>query len=291
MLTQLLPQQEFFISLEFFPPKDKQTWPKFLAEVEKLKRVNPLFVSITYGAGGSSQNNTLEVAKILKTEYNLETMVHLTCIGASKQKIRSFLDDLLKIGIDNVLALRGDPPKNNPNFALNQGDFKYGADLVRFIRQEYADQFSIGVAGYPEGHIEAPSLDQDIQNLKLKIDAGADFVLTQLFFDNTYYFTFVQKARALGIKVPIIPGLLPIVDLKKVEKFTSLCGATLPEPLLNSLKQANQTQGSKGVLEVGLDYAKKQFLDIKQKGAPGIHFYTLNQSLATLYVLGFEKLS
>jgi len=286
MLSDLI-SKKFFISLEFFPPKNKQTWPKFFAEVKKLKRVNPLFVSVTYGAGGSSQAYTLELAKILKTEFGLETMAHLTCIGASKQKIRLFLDDLLKIGINNVLALRGDPPKNTSNFDPSQGDFRYGVDLVRFIRKEYANQFSIGVAGYPEGHAEAPSLEEDLKNLKLKVDAGADFVLTQLFFENSCYFNFVQKAKAIGITVPIIPGLLPIIDLAGVKRFTSLCKATLPASLLNSLEKANQTQGSKGVLKVGLNYARKQFLDLKEKGAPGVHFYTLNQSLATLYVLGF----
>ncbi|SDN96068.1 5,10-methylenetetrahydrofolate reductase (NAD(P)) [Desulfonauticus submarinus] len=285
MIAELLNKTDFFISLEFFPPKDREKWPSFFREVELLKKINPLFVSVTYGAGGSTRDYTLEIVKILKQDLSLEPMAHLTCVGASEQNICSFLDSLQKIKVKNILALRGDPPKGEKSFVPDSDRFKHASDLVSFIREKYGKDFSLGVAGYPEGHIEALSLESDLEFLKLKLDLGGDFVITQLFFDNNLYFDFVNRARSLGIKKPIIPGILPIMNLKGIKRITQLCGATIPEELLEKLEYAEAKKGGEGVIEVGIEHARKQFIELKEKGVCGVHFYTLNKSYACLKIL------
>ncbi|MDQ7031180.1 MAG: methylenetetrahydrofolate reductase [NAD(P)H] [Desulfonauticus sp.] len=287
MIKELIQQTDFFISLEFFPPKDQSKWSSFFQEVERLKQVDPLFVSVTYGAGGSTRDYTLKIVEILKKDFQLEPMAHFTCVEASERNISDFLEALLKIDVNNILALRGDPPKGKKEFDYSKVQFKHASDLITFIRNQYDDKFSIGVAGYPEGHIEAKSLDEDLKYLKFKLDAGGDFVITQLFFDNQLYFDFVQKCKKLGINKPIIPGILPIMSFQGLQKIVQLCGASIPEELMDRLKCAQEKKGDLGVREVGIDHARKQFLELREKGVKGVHFYTLNKSYACLKVLGW----
>lgn len=280
---QMLPGQQF-LSLEFFPPKNPADWPAFFQVVDRLRAVHPLFVSVTYGAGGSTRDHTLEIVTRLKRDFSLEPMAHLTCVGATGQSIVSFLEDLAAVGVDNVLALRGDPPQDPDVVMPDSKDFTFASDLVSFIRKRYPSM-GIGVAGYPEGHPEANCTDQDLQALKYKVDQGGDFIVTQLFFDNDFYWDFVRRARKLGIDKPIIPGVMPIFSLKVIKKVLSLCGATVPSRLLGELEEADSTGGAEAVLELGIRHARKQILGLLEGGAPGVHLYTLNRDDACLELL------
>jgi len=280
---RILPGKQF-LSLEFFPPKNRSDWPVFFQVVEKLRAVNPLFVSVTYGAGGSTRDNTMEIVTRMKREFSLEPMAHLTCVGATEQTILSFLHDLTMVGVDNILALRGDPPQDAGVEVVASKDFTFASDLVSFVRKHYPSM-GIGVAGYPEGHPEATSLDQDLQALKLKVDKGSDFIVTQLFFDNSYYWDFVRRARQLGINKPIIPGVMPIFSLKVIQKVLSLCGATIPPDFLRDLEAADAKGGSDAVKILGIRHARKQILGLLEGGAPGVHLYTLNKDDACLELL------
>lgn len=284
-IKELLKQKSFFISLEFFPPKEKDKWKDFFVEVENLKKINPLFVSVTYGAGGSTQDYTLEIVKILKQDFELEPMAHLTCVGAREENILYFLENLKQAKVENILALRGDPPKGEEKFVPDSDHFKHASDLVKFIRAKEGNNFSLGVAGYPEGHVEAKSLEEDLNYLKLKLDLGGDFVLTQLFFDNKLYFDFVKRARKIGITKPIIPGILPIISLKGIKRIVNLCGASIPQSLLAELEEAEAKKGNRGVIEVGIKQAQKQVKGLLEGGAPGVHLYTLNKSKACLEIV------
>ena len=280
-ISDLLSKGERFVSLEFFPPKDKTAWPAFFYEVGKLSTLEPLFVSVTYGAGGSTQSNTLELVSRFSQEFGLNPMAHLTCVGASEDYLRGFLDALAQAGVDNVLALRGDPPQGQADFKPENAAFQHASDLAAFIRSAYPD-FSIGVAGYPEKHPQAASLDEDIAYLKLKLEKGGSFAITQLFFNNDRYFAFVEKCRAAGITAAIIPGVLPILNLASIKRILALCGATLPEGYTQSLEEANARGGADAVRELGVDYARRQCQDLLERGAPGVHLYTLNQAQACL---------
>lgn len=280
-IAELLSRKTPFISLEFFPPKDRAEWPAFFTTVKRLKELNPLFVSVTYGAGGSTQGDTLEIVTRLTREYGLETMAHLTCIGADAATLTTFLDQLIKAGVHNVLALRGDLPQERSPAAPPCLALQNASDLVTFIRASHP-MVGVGVAGYPETHPEAISPDADLDYLKLKVDQGGDFIITQLFFDNRHYFEFVRKARALGIEKPIIPGILPVVSLKVIQRIVSLCGATIPPDYLQELEAADQRGGAAAVQEVGIAFARKQAQELLAGGAPGVHLYTLNRAEAVL---------
>jgi methylenetetrahydrofolate reductase (NADPH) len=288
-INDLLAQGKRFISLEFFPPKDKEAWPAFFYEVGKLSILDPLFVSVTYGAGGSTQSNTLELVTRFSRDFGLNPMAHLTCVGATEDYLRSFLDALVAAGVDNVLALRGDPPQGQPDFKPEDAAFQYASDLAGFIHQAYPDM-CIGVAGYPEKHPQAESLDKDIDYLKLKVEKGGTFAITQLFFDNDQYFRFVARCRARGIGVPILPGVLPIMNLASIKRIISLCGATLPAGYLARLEAANDKGGADAVKEVGIQYAREQCRDLIERGAPGVHLYTLNKAQACLDIVKGLKL-
>lgn len=280
-IAELLSRKTPFISLEFFPPKDRAEWPAFFTTVERLKVLNPLFASVTYGAGGSTQGDTLEIVSRLSQEYGLETMAHLTCIGAESATLTTFLDQLVKAGVHNVLALRGDLPQDASPEVFACLPMQNASDLVAFIRTSHPG-IGIGVAGYPETHPEATNSDADLSYLKLKIDQGGDFIVTQLFFDNQHYFDFVRKARALGIDKPIIPGILPVVSLKVIQRIVSLCGASIPPAYLQELEAADQRGGAAAVQEVGVAFARKQAQELLAAGAPGVHLYTLNRADAVL---------
>ena len=269
-----------FLSLEFFPPRDRESWPKFFAEVEKLKALNPLFVSVTYGSGGGTQANTLDVVAHIKREMDLEPMAHLTCVGASGEALHGFLTAIADLGIDNVLALRGDPPKNRPDFSFEGQQFRHASDLVEFIRRHYP-KMGVGVAGYPEIHPESPSFREDLRFMKHKLDCGGEFVVTQLFFDNRIYFNYVERLRELGATAPVIPGILPVMSIKSAKHILSL-GGPVPGRFLLALEKAFEQGGDAEVKRYGIEYATRQVQGLIDGGAPGVHLYTLNQAEACL---------
>lgn len=283
-IAELLSRGKPFVSLEFFPPKEPLDRPAFFRTVERLASINPLFVSVTYGAGGSTRADTLEIVTRIKRDYSLEPMAHLTCVGATCDSISGFLDDLSAAGIDNVLALRGDPPQDPEILLPESKDFTYASDLVSYIRRHRPD-FGIGVAGYPEGHPEAPCPETDLDHLKFKLDQGGDFVVSQLFFDNEYYWDFVRRARALGIRKPLIPGVMPIFSLKVIRKILSLCGATIRPEFLQALEEAQMNGGADAVKALGIEHARKQMRGLLEGGAPGVHLYTLNRDEDCLELL------
>lgn len=269
-------------SFEFFPPKTEEGGNHLLETIESLRELRPSFVSVTYGAGGSTQDLTIGLVQRIKQQFGIETMAHLTCVGANQEQISATLQRLRDGGVENVLALRGDPPKNQDHFERAEGGFGYASELAAFIR-EGKWGFCVAGACYPERHTEAVSLDTDIENLKRKVEAGAEFLITQLFFDNQRYFDFVQKVRAAGIGVPVIPGIMPITNVDQVERFTKMCGATIPSPLIEELQQLRDRP--EAVLSLGVAHSTAQCLDLLQRGVLGIHFYTLNKSAATRTIL------
>ena len=268
-------------SFEFFPPKTKEGEEKLWAALQELKALHPTFVSVTYGAGGSTRAKTVELTSRIKHELGIEAMAHLTCVNATRDELASVLAELKASHIDNVLALRGDPPKGESKFIATKDGFSFASELVRFVQAN--GDFCIGGACYPEGHVEAASKYQDLHHLKTKVDGGAEFLITQLFFDNRAYFDFVDRARAAGITLPIIPGIMPIQNAEQIQRFTKMCGASIPEPLLKELEK--RRDHPERVHELGVAYATVQALGLIQGGAPGVHFYTLNQSTATREIL------
>ncbi|MEL7641291.1 MAG: methylenetetrahydrofolate reductase [NAD(P)H] [Solidesulfovibrio sp.] len=283
-IRELIEARRPFVSLEFFPPKEREAWDGFFGVVERLLPVRPLFVSVTYGAGGSTHAHTLEIVSRLKTAYGLEPMAHLTCVGASKEKIRGFLRGLAAAGVDNVLALRGDPPRGQEHFVPDSDDFRHASDLVSFIRQEFPG-LGVSVAGYPECHPEAVSPEADLDYLCRKVALGGEVVVTQLFFDNDRYFDFVQKARAAGITAPIVPGVLPVMSLASIKRLVGLCGASLPPVFLAELEAADAAGGPAAVAKVGIAQATRQARDLLARGAPGVHLYTLNKAEAVMSII------
>lgn len=279
-----------FISLEFFPPKEKDKWPGYFKSVDQLKACKPLFVSVTYGAGGSTRDFTLEIVSTLKKEHKLEPMAHLTCVGASEEYIHTFLQDLKAADIDNIMALRGDPPKGQDTFIPDSDSFRHASDLTAFIRKNYPE-FCLGVAGYPEKHVQAPSMEEDLKNLKFKLDQGGDFVVTQLFFDNKHYYDFVEQARNMGIHSPIVPGIIPILSLNAVKRMLSMGGGSIPEEYMRTLEQADAEGGNEAVRAVSIAHAQGQIRDLLENGAPGVHLYTLNQAEISLKILNDETIS
>lgn len=272
-----------FISVEYFPPKERAEWPAFFQVVDRLARLNPLFASVTYGAGGSTQGDSLEIVTRMQREHGLETLAHLTCVGSESARLTSFLDALADGGVSNVLALRGDLPKDAPPEPLTASPLLYASDLVTFIRRTHKEM-GIGIAAYPETHPEALSAESDLGYLKLKLDLGGEFAITQLFFDNALYFDFVAKAKARGIVKPIIPGIMPVVSLKVINRITSLCGASIPAGLLARLEEADRSGGAAAVQKVGIDHARTQAKELLAGGAPGVHLYTLNRAEAILEI-------
>lgn len=276
-ICTLLQQAQPVFSFEFFPPKNDAGFEELYKTIGKLKELRPTFISVTYGAGGSTRRKTVELVAQIKHEIGIESMAHLTCVGATRIDIDAVLAEIHARGIENILALRGDPPRGEKTFVATEGGFKYANELVEFIKQRYS--FCLGVAGYPEGHLESPSLEQDLVNLKRKVEAGGEFIITQLFFDNRFYFDFVERARRIGITVPIIPGIMPILNVNQIKRFTDMCGASIPPELLRRLEALQDDQ--EAVEACGIEHATIQCQELLANGAPGIHFYTLNRSKAT----------
>lgn len=266
-------------SLEFFPPKDDEGVLSLRATATALQRIAPDFVSVTYGAGGSTRERTAQVSAFLKTDFGFTVMPHLTCVGHSRNELNDMADRIYAAGFRNIMTLRGDPPKGSTTFTPTQDGLSYASELASLLKARHPD-FCLGVGGYPEKHPEASSLDHDLDNLKRKIDAGADFITTQLFFDNTVYHRFVEKCRGRGITVPIVPGLMTVLSLKQIQRFTQMCGATLPAKLITRLEAAGEN--SDAVEAVGTDWALTQIRDLLATGAPGYHLYILNRAKAAL---------
>lgn len=268
-------------SFEFFPPKDEEGVERLFQTIAELKPYEPAYVSVTYGAGGSTRRLTVDLVRRIKHDVGIEAMAHLTCVGATREELAAVLDQLVESRIDNVIALRGDPPRGAVEFVRPEGGFAYGSELLAFIRARY--ELCIAAACYPEGHPEASDLATDLRHLKHKVDAGADFLVTQLFFDNADYFAFVERARAAGIDVPIVAGIMPITNLSQIKRFTAMCGASIPEDLLSRLEAAQNDADA--VRRIGVEHATAQCRELVERGVPGIHFYTLNRSTATREIL------
>lgn len=269
------------VSFEFFPPKTDQGVETLYATVEALKPCRPSFVSVTYGAGGSTRDKTLELVGRIKRDLGIEAMAHLTCVGSTREEIREILRRLRDAGIDNVLALRGDPPQGQTEFERTEGGFGYASELVRFIRDEGFD-FCVGAACYPENHVECADADEDLRHLAHKCEQGVDFLVSQLFFDNDEYFAFCRRARSAGIDQPIVPGLMPVTNVAQVERFTTMCGSRIPQELRRRLKIVSDDPSA--VVATGVLWTAEQSAALLDGGAPGLHFYTLNKSSATLAV-------
>jgi methylenetetrahydrofolate reductase (NADPH) len=273
-------------SFEFFPPKTEEGDKNLFEAIGALQPLGPDYVSVTYGAGGSTRDKTIEIVSRIREEYGLEAMAHFTCVGATVDALRRTLDQMVSAGLDNVLALRGDPPAGQEEWTKTEGGLEYSRELVSLISNDYA--FSIGAACFPETHIHATSPEDDLRYLKEKVDAGVQFLITQLFFDNAVYYDFVDRAQAIGIDVPIIPGILPITSVAQLTRITTMCGATIPDRLGRELElRAEQPDA---VHDFGVAYATLQCAELLASGAPGIHFYTLNRSPATRAILSALKL-
>ncbi len=266
-------------SLEFFPPKDDAGVEHLRQAAAALRKISPDFVSVTYGAGGSTRERTAQVSALLKRELGFTVMPHLTCVGHGTEELDALADRIHGEGFRNIMTLRGDPPKGVTHFEPTAGGLRYASELVALLKRRHPD-FCLGVGGYPEKHPEAPSAAADLDALRAKVDAGASFVTTQLFFDNAVYFRFVERCRSHGIQVPIVPGIMPVLSLRQIQRFTALCGASLPITLQRRLEA---TDDQPDVVEmIGLDWALDQIRDLVASGAPGYHLYILNRARSAL---------
>lgn len=272
----------FGLSFELFPPKTDAGQQALERHVERLTEFSPSYITCTYGAGGSTQDKTLEVIGGVRRQHKLPVATHLTCVGRTREQLREYLDRGVALEVNNVVALRGDPPQGDDQFRPVDGGFSYANELVAFIRSELP-QLGIAVGGYPEKHQEAPSLEVDLANLKRKCDAGADVVITQLFYNNDDFYRFRDDCERLGITTPIVPGLLPVTNGAQIQRIASLCGAKLPQKFVDDLNACGDDADAQ--FEVGVEFATRQTADLLESGVPGIHFYVLNKSEATSRVL------
>ena len=280
-IDRILGNRRPVFSFEFFPPKTDDGQRNLEGTLEVLKDDTPDFVSVTYGAGGTTRGRTVEITKWLKQNLGIEAMAHLSLVGESEERLVEILQELQVVGIENVLALRGDPPRGETEWKPHPGGLHYSVELIRLIKERF--DFSIGAACFPEVHPEAPDRDTDLRYAREKVEAGAGFLVTQLFLDNEIYFEFVEAARDAGIGVPIIPGIMPITNLSQIKTITGMCGATIPAELERELE--GRADDPEAVVELGVAYATLQCSDLLARGAPGIHFYTLNKSPATRAIL------
>ena len=274
-------------SFEFFPPKSDAGVDALFETIRELQPLEPAYVSVTYGAGGSTRQRTLEIVTAIKEKTGIEAMAHLTCVGHRREELEALVDRFADAGIENLLALRGDIPQNFT--PLPTGEALTHAYELAAIMRARRPELSIGGACYPEGHLESATREADLRNLKRKVDAGCDFLITQLFFDNAFYFHFVERARSMGISAPIVPGIMPITNFEQIERFTRLCGATIPMRLRLELER--RKDDPEAILELGVAHATLQAAELLRMGAPGIHFYTLNRSRASRMILAALKAS
>lgn len=279
-LDDLYAQPRLTLSVEFFPPKTDKGDENLFSEIEIIKRLKPAFCSVTYGAGGSTREKTVELVDRIHRQCDLDVMCHLTVVGQSKDDARAILDKLEQRGIENLLALGGDPPQGTSEWKPHPDGFHHAVELVREAKSRGV--FAVAVAGFPEVHPRALSRDSDMRYLKEKVDAGATAIITQLFFDNEDYYRFVEDARKLGIKIPIVPGILPILSAPQVRRFVSLCGSKIPGKLEAQLCKVEDDDDD--ALEMGIEYASRQCEDLLRFSVPGFHFYSLNKSLSVTAV-------
>jgi methylenetetrahydrofolate reductase (NADPH) len=272
------------VSFEFFPPRSAEGEAQLVASIQKLAPLAPSFVSVTYGAGGSTREKTIELVGRIRRDWKLLPMAHVTCVGATQPELAHVLDRLAALGVENVLALRGDPPKGATSFTPTPGGFRYASELAAFVKRD--GRFSIGGACYPEGHVECRDRELGVAHLKRKVDAGARFLISQLFLDAQLYFDFVARVRAAGVTVPVVPGIMPVTNVEQLERFTSMCGASIPPALKERLERVKDDPEL--VVDVGIDHATTQCEQLLRGGAPGVHFYTLNRSPSARAV--FENL-
>ena len=275
------------LSFELYPPKTVQGEENLFKHVAELMAFQPRLITCTYGAGGSTRDKTLDIVTRVRRQFGCPVASHLTCVGSTRDDLRRYLSEAAERGIENIVALRGDPPQGEECFQATEGGLTHANELVTLIRNEFP-QFGIAVAGYPETHQEAASAEIDLENLRRKVDCGADIVITQLFYDNEVFFRFRDRCVSAGIGVPIVPGLLPVTNLAQVQRITSLCGAKLPQPFVEALSaQVDSAQGdsSAGQFDVGVDFASEQSQQLIDEGVSGIHYYVLNKSQATASVL------
>ncbi|HPA53476.1 MAG TPA: methylenetetrahydrofolate reductase [NAD(P)H] [Bacillota bacterium] len=270
--------KEFFknkpvISLEIFPPKPEMPIDTIFNTIDALSGLKPAFMSVTYGAGGSSKAHTVKIADVIKNKYNIEALAHLTCIGAKRDEIDNILKQLKDYNIENIMALRGDIPVGSDPASLENAEYKYAKDLISYIKEK--DSFCIGAACYPEGHIECPDKVQDLKHLKLKADSGADFLITQLFFDNNLYYSLLEKLDILDVKLPVSAGIMPVINKRQIERITALCGASIPPKIKRILDKYGDNP--EALKEAGIAYATEQIIDLLSGGAAGIHLYTMNR--------------
>jgi methylenetetrahydrofolate reductase (NADPH) len=283
----LAAQDRPLFSFEFFPPKTPEGEANLQRALGELEPLAPDYVSVTYGAGGTTRETTIEIVTSLKADFGIEAMAHFTCVNATREELRATLDRMRDAGVENVLALRGDPPKGQERWTKTEGGLEFSRELVELIREEYPE-FVVGGAAFPETHIHATSPEDDIRYLKTKVDAGMQFLITQLFFDNAHYFSFVERAREAGVEVPIIPGVMPITSFEGIKRMTTLSAAELPEELERELEARKEDPVA--VADLGVSYATLQCADLLAGGAPGIHFITLNRSPATRAILAALRL-
>jgi methylenetetrahydrofolate reductase (NADPH) len=281
-IDRIIDERSPVFSFEFFPPKTPEGGANLRAALDDLKDDQPDYVSVTYGAGGSSREKTVEIVKSIKQDYGIEAMAHLSLVGQSVDGLRAVLDDIQSAGIENVLALRGDPPQGETEWIAHPEGLHYSVELIQLIVSEYPD-FCIGAACFPEVHPQATSPEEDLQYLKRKVEAGASFLITQLFFDNRDYFDFVDQVRGIGIDVPIIPGIWPVTNFAQIKRIAELCESRFPDRFERELD--DRKDDVEATTELGVAYATLQCVELLAKGAPGIHFYTLNKSPATRAIL------
>jgi methylenetetrahydrofolate reductase (NADPH) len=280
-IADLLERQRPVFSFEFFPPKTDEGQQTLRNSLEVLKDDQPDYVSVTYGAGGTTRNRTVEITKTIKRDHGIEAMAHLSCVGEPQERLVELLEEIQAAGIQNVLALRGDPPRGEASWKPHPGGLSYSVELIRLIKERF--DFCVGAAGFPEVHLDAPDRASDLRYAKEKVDVGAEFLITQLFFDNEVYFDYVEAARDVDIEVPIIPGIMPITNYGQIHRFTDMCGAPGQLPL--EILGDGRADDPEAVAELGVAYATLQCSDLLARGAPGIHFYTLNRSPATRAIL------
>lgn len=281
-IRDIYQQSSFGLSVEVFPPKTSAGDATLWTTLEHLQQFAPQFVSCTYGAGGSTRNRTVEICKQVQEKFQLPATAHFTCVGSTRDELIEWLDYAVQNGVQNIMALRGDPPAGAESFRPVDGGLAHANELVALIRDHHPE-LGIGVAGYPEKHPECGNLDLDVQNLKRKVDSGADAVFTQLFFDNSSYLRFVDRCRAAGIKVPIVPGIMPITEFARIKRITAMCGARIPDSLASQLEAVQDDLPAQ--FEIGVQFAIEQCRELIESGVPGMHFYVLNRSEACAQIL------
>ncbi len=282
-ITKIFEEKKRTFSVELFPPKTEQGYDKLLATIGQLSELGLDFISCTYGAGGGSRDKTLDIVEHIEKTHSITGLAHLTCVLHTKNELKAIIENIKARGIKNILALRGDPPQDHPDWKPGADNFKYSSELCAFIREHFGNYFGVGVAGFPEGHILCPDRDKDAQFLKIKIDSGADFVITQLFFDNADYFSYIDRLQRLGVTQRVIPGILPITDYPALLRFSKLCGATISDEVKKIFEPI--AEDKEKTLDAGIAFAVKQGRELLERGAPGLHFYCLNKVHPTDIIL------